>query len=854
LGRAKIEAAPPTKVLSHLITLLVISFFLPLALYGQPSVTATLNPETAQVGQAVELNVVFQGDPPAQAPQIPRIPGLAMQPSGVRHAANFLNGVASRSTTYTFYLTANQAGEYLIPPIEARVGGSKIATQPLKLKVLKAGPAEGGGKSEVAFLKLIVPKNEVFVGEIFPIELQLYLHSQVDGRDLQMPQLQGEGFIFGKIPEPVQTQTRLQNSIYRLIIFKMSAVPMKSGSLTLGPGRDSLTLRLPRQRGQNFFDILSNAYQPMTLISEAIPITVHPLPRENQPPDFSGAVGNFTLAMRASPTNVTAGDPITLDFKISGKGVLDSISLPSQTNWARFKLYSPTAKVEFKDPLGMEGVKTFEQVVIPESGAIQEIPPFSFTYFDPEQKAYRTLRQRPIPLVVGEPTASASGVPVPAIAPSKEPPPKQSEEIVHIKSDPGSLRVLSPPLILQGWFLASQAIPFLAWLAAFCWRRREEHLARNPSLQRRRATTATVDKGLKELKAFAPGRTSEEFFALVFRLLQEQLGDVLNLPASAITDAVVEQRLRPLGVSDSLLVSVHELFQLCNQARYTQGKEVTDPISVLPKVETVLRQLQKCSVARSRRQKILTTVAILLLLHISTSVGLSQSHGASSQFEAGNKLYERGNYSAAADAYEQILKSGKISPAVHFNLGNSLLKAGQVGRAIYHYRVAGTLAPRDPDVKANLRFARASVGSQPTPGMNRPWQRLTNSLTLDEWTVLASCFLVGWLVLLTPTEIWPGLKRPLRPYIIGLGLGSALFILLCAAAAITAFGNREGIVVAKETILRYGPLDESRSFYTLGDGSEVEVLAQKGEWVQIRDSSGRIGWTAKLGLVALPRR
>ena len=47
-----------------------------------------------------------------------------------------------------------------------------------------------------------------------------------------------------------------------------------------------------------------------------------------------------------------------------------------------------------------------------------------------------------------------------------------------------------------------------------------------------------------------PRRTSsDEFFAVLFRLLQEQLGERLDLPASAITEAVIEERLSPLGIS-----------------------------------------------------------------------------------------------------------------------------------------------------------------------------------------------------------------------------------------------------------------------------------------------------------------
>jgi len=48
----------------------------------------------------------------------------------------------------------------------------------------------------------------------------------------------------------------------------------------------------------------------------------------------------------------------------------------------------------------------------------------------------------------------------------------------------------------------------------------------------------------------------EAFFATLFRLLQEQLGERLELPASSITEAVIEEHLRPRGVPEPVRVRV----------------------------------------------------------------------------------------------------------------------------------------------------------------------------------------------------------------------------------------------------------------------------------------------------------
>src|SRR5689334_17765004 len=95
-------------------------------------------------------------------------------------------------------------------------------------------------------------------------------------------------------------------------------------------------------------------------------------------------------------------------------------------------------------------------------------------------------------------------------------------------------------------------------------------------------------------------------------------------------------------------------------------------------------------------------------------------------FDAANKLYEQGKYAEGAGAYEKILQTGTASPALYFNLGNAFFKSGQIGRAIIAYRQAQRLTPRDPDVRANLQFARNQVQG-PTLAASR-WERWLGAL------------------------------------------------------------------------------------------------------------------------------
>jgi hypothetical protein len=111
-------------------------------------------------------------------------------------------------------------------------------------------------------------------------------------------------------------------------------------------------------------------------------------------------------------------------------------------------------------------------------------------------------------------------------------------------------------------------------------------------LRRQRRAAQVIKDGLVDLRRFAQENNSEQFFNTMVRLLQEQLGAELDLPASSITEAVVEEHLRPRGFSEQVLAPVRELFQLSNLARYAPIKTSQELAAIIPRVESVLNSLK----------------------------------------------------------------------------------------------------------------------------------------------------------------------------------------------------------------------------------------------------------------------
>ena len=97
-------------------------------------------------------------------------------------SSRVINGQVSSTVTHNFTVTPRQAGDYTIPSLTAEVGSEKLHTEPLSLKVLKPGappPEAISSGSQLAFVKLVLPKKQLYFGELTTAELQLYLRSEV---------------------------------------------------------------------------------------------------------------------------------------------------------------------------------------------------------------------------------------------------------------------------------------------------------------------------------------------------------------------------------------------------------------------------------------------------------------------------------------------------------------------------------------------------------------------------------------------------------------------------------------------------------------------------------------------------
>ena len=420
----------------------------------------------------------------------------------------------------------------------------------------------------LAFLRIQPAKTGPYVGELVPVQIKAYFREALQARLDGPPQFKGAAFTWHSPGgEPQRTREVVGNQVYSVLTWHAGMSATKPGEHPV-TAQLQVTLLVPdgaRSRGQSTFggspfdsffgDVFADFFgrlqeRRVTLASQAQSLSVEPLPVAGQPADFAGAVGRFELSASATPVKPGPGDPVTVRMAVKGYGNFDRVSPPRLSDAGSFKTYDPTSTFEPRDTVGYEGVKKFEQVIIPKDPSVTEIPPLTFTCFDPDAGRYETVRTAPIPLQISSAGAAAAS--------SARQPPTSSQDTVAsgdstafdgLESGPavhlelGRLSRDLKPTLFQPWFLGLQALPMLAIGLGLHLHRRNVQRRDDPSLFREKQADRAVAGAMVSMERAVRASDVGAFFAACRHAVQERLGARWGVPPPAITLADIRRRL-----------------------------------------------------------------------------------------------------------------------------------------------------------------------------------------------------------------------------------------------------------------------------------------------------------------------
>jgi tetratricopeptide (TPR) repeat protein len=883
--------------------LLCLTFARTAALAAEVSVRAWIDHPRLQVGETADLAVEVSGTQNTAAPEIANADGLAVRYLGPATQISIVNGRMSSSITHHFSVTALKPGSFTIGPIHLDYGGKRYDAGSVALHAVassgpgtgaQAGPGAGapaagagapaaglpGGSSGRAAgasrkaapagdqlrLVLSAPKASVYLHERMPLSVRLYVGS-IRVSDVQYPTISGDGFALEALGEPAQRREQTSEGIFQVLDFATTLTPLRSGALTVGPAKLGLNV-LGRQRSadpffERFFgsDPFGATRRPIELSSEALSLDVLPLPEAGKPADFSGAVGRFEFAVTAAPRELHAGDPVTVTMTIRGEGSLENVTTPAIAANDALRVYPVQAAIPAADKPATAQEKTFEQVVIPQHPGPTSLPELRFSYFDPTAGAYHTITQPPIALTVEPSAEPAAGAIVGAtpVAPAAE---ALGRDIVFIKDTPGDLVPIGARRYRSIGFWAYQPLPALAWLAAVLYDRRRRRLHGDPRYARftragreaRRAIAAAGD-------ALRAGNHAA-FYDAVARALSDYLAAKLDLPPGSVTPDTIDTCVRARGLPERVTRDLRDFFSTCERVRFAPTAEADGAMErTLERAYAIVRALEReRRLASSLATSVLLAAGILAVSMAgaawaaaatdaraaagSSKMAMSSTNNPQAIFFRAGTLYGEERYAAAAAEYEKILSAGLESGHVYFNLGNAYFKAGDVGRALLNYERARRLIPRDPDLRANLAYARSLSGANEGPPLYaRLLFPLADLLSSDEALLAASLAYSALMLLLVAARLLPAVRRGTSAAAIVAGLalvvllGSGTYRLLTLDLPAYAV-----VVAAKGATVRFEPSPTGTTHFEAKPGSVLRLLAERESWAQVARGDGTRGW------------
>src|SRR5256886_1178470 len=500
---------------------------------ASPSVTAVLSDSQPAVGQMVQLEIKVNGANSANVPETISIDGLEIHQTGTSRQFEMHNFDVTSSVTYNYTILPLKAGQFKIPPQTVRVGNDSLHTPELILNVAQGSSSSGSSAdsarsgqstvaSKLAFAELVVAKKDAYVGEMVPAEIRLGFDRRARGRLQEGPELSGQGFTTQKLQQPRENLETIGGITYQVYTFKTAIAAARPGKFEIGPVTAKAVVVLPRRpsaprttRPRSPFDLF-NLDDPFSdpfftdpfgsmgertellIRSETATLNVKPLP-PNTPPNFSGAIGNFTMTADAKPKTVQVGDPITVTSTITGRGNFDRMNGPALEDERRWHKHPPSSKFKQDDDVGMSGEKTFEMVIAPNEKK-PAVPPLVFAYFDPVKENYVTLRSDAVPIQVeggaGQSAATAPAVAATSAAPTSTVggipgPTAKPQDILYQLIDLGRVRSFTP-IYARPVFWIAQLASFILLLGFVGWKIRQ---AKIDNLEAQRTAALQQESG-----------------------------------------------------------------------------------------------------------------------------------------------------------------------------------------------------------------------------------------------------------------------------------------------------------------------------------------------------------------------
>jgi len=534
---------------------------------AEVTVRAEVDRTAVAPGESLELQVTVNGG--KGEADLSGLTDFKVISRGTSSSVQFINGHMSRKQTTTYLLIPQRKGQLTIPALAVEVDGQIYPSDPITITVTDqpdTGDHSSNGKE--VWVTHEVSNSTPYENQQITYTFRLYNTVQINDAKFQPPEF--DGFSAKEIKERRSYRKIINGREAMVSEIDYILIPLKSGGQTIEPAVLQVGIIRPdRTRRQspfdNFFkDPFFNRGTVDTRILQTDPLNLEVRPLPPRPPDrkFSGLVGHFDLRVEAESSDLKVGDSATVAITVEGRGNIMDAQPPSLQVPPAFKTYADNPQEEINlDRNGFHGKKVFRTALVPLKAGQFQLPAVTLTYFDVDQKAYRTLTASAPALTVAA-SQEASPPPV-SITPGPVQPIKKKvtftgRDILPVKENLSAIQSHQP--ISWVIFLLGLATPALIFAGTVLVQRLRRQDTRPAALMRAKAHQA--------LKAAQKG-PGEQFLTGLHQALTAAILAAAGRMGAALTWKEAEALLLTSGRSAEEARQAAELLSTIESCKFS---------------------------------------------------------------------------------------------------------------------------------------------------------------------------------------------------------------------------------------------------------------------------------------------
>lgn len=558
-----------------------------------------MSDSTLFLGDEITIQVKIDGAQNNVRLDLPEMEGLTFRQLGPPASSSqtiIVNGrmTAFSGLVYSIAISAEHTGVYEIPGIEIVHEGRTYRSEGFKFIVKESDQQQT--------MKVIVEtaKTSFYWQEPVILSLKWLVQDDIEEYNFRFPLLLQKDALTLKLLENIgsgnsvdimvegyqlpfaKKGVRYEGESFTEFSIDIIAYPSVVGTFKIPSASVKVMVKEGSELRKDFFGrmVRTPKLKPIVAVSHPIQLNILPLPEQNRPQSFTGAVGQFQISSSITGVQFKVGDPIELSIRISGEGRYDKIEPPLLSEMSAFSESFVVSSNPQPGDIQPDGI-LFKQVLRPRHEQVTSIPAIPFSYFDPQKGEYQIRKSQPIHIDV----LPAEHVKKEDIVVPKTPDQFSSRPLAREQKGIYANYVfedaLEPHMASWSWGLLL-LLPPLSYLVLSLMVSQKRRLQEHTFPVRSKIAGKTAFRNLKHVKKLVVSE-EEEFWLALSATLKQYLSDKLNLGAGEVTTVDIrrlsEKGLLPVESSERLVVTLEKMDRLRFGLQKATQKERLDLVA-----------------------------------------------------------------------------------------------------------------------------------------------------------------------------------------------------------------------------------------------------------------------------------